>query len=185
MKVICLIALFASLAVVYSQSLADGLYYVRSVEYGTYWDSCEGNAFCGNEVSNVVLNQYYADILQRFYFAVLPNGYYTITLPANGRNLAAAQGVSPVDSLFLTATPDSNEPSQQFRLVAREDGGFIIKPRINLMQAITPQAGIDIDIILDGKDCVLPTQHFMLVPVIQGFGLLAAAAEPVIGARRG
>ncbi len=158
---ILVLCLTAFIFTVKSQPVPDGLYFVQSVFNGFFWDTF----LLETDVVNTF--DFFEDEFQAFIFIALPNGFYTITSFAFGTNLAAASSPNLEDTIFLTL-PNPDDISQQFRVIRRPSGFFMIEPRIDLSQAIEPSALDGGEIFLNAKDCIGDTQQLNLIPIILG-----------------
>ncbi len=138
-----------------SKTLPNGVYFVQSVEYGSYWEAC------GEGCDTFYTEEPYLDHFQRFILTRLDNGYYTIVFEYNGR--AVGYGEESPTSVKLAASLDSNAPEQQFKLVHRGGDNYLIKPRLHPSQALSP-TGYNSEFILDDKDCFTSLQLFKFVP---------------------
>ncbi len=152
--ILALLVIFGCNFFVNSKTLPTGDYYLQSVEYGSYWESCRSSC------NYIFTEKPFFDNLQRFTFTRLDNGYYTIIV-YSGRALAG--GLESPNSLSLVDSMNSNAPEQQFKVVYRGGDNYLIKPRLNPSQAIHLPNNYD-SLSLKDKDCGSSIQLFKLEP---------------------
>jgi len=158
MKLIYLLAVLSVVFVISAKKLPTGTYRIRLVETSSYWDYSRGDLY---------LFSNFNDIYQRFILTRLSNGYYTINTPQNNLNVLAKKSLNPSETLSL-APPNSNDQYQQFSLVPRKDGAYLITPRKICDKTIeAPQADFE-ELFLDKIQCHSDLQRFVFEPVTDG-----------------
>jgi len=168
MKLIYLLAFLSVVFVIDAKKLPSGTYRIRLVETDNYWDYFLGDLY---RFPNI------GDNFQKFILTSLSNGYYTITTLVSGLNVLAKKSSNPSETLSL-APPNSNDQNQQFSLVPRKDGAYLITPRKICDKAIeAPQAYL-LELFLDKIQCHCDLQHFVFEPVTDG-GVELSAEESI------
>ena len=156
---------FAGVAVLNCQ-LESGTYAIRSANDEGTWDMC-GAATCELIDTDIfTYTEYRPDIPpQRFVITALENGFYTII--AWNFAVQARESDVPAETLFLSREqPDATNVNQQFAIVARNGGTYMIKPRgLNGLALRAPAAGELQQIIAVDKDCTALDQRFKFVPI--------------------
>jgi len=156
MKLICLLAFLSITLVINANQLVNGVYKIKSANFDRYWDT-----YHYGDTSNpdLYLEIPFSDNYQQFTLTCLSNGYYTITSVRFNRNVVAKKSANPLETLFL-ATPDSNDQNQQFSLVRRKDGAYLVTPRKICDKAVEAPLIARQELFLDKIECNSDLQYF-------------------------
>jgi len=163
MKLLGLLAFVSTLFII-SAKLSNGEYFIKSQKFGTYWDTCNLDAHCPADPDNLFVNTFFGDDFQTFAVTRLYNGYYTITAVINGKNAAAKNAHDSSDTIFLAKSKKNDR--QQFKLIQRKDGSYLIQPRKLENKAIEAPKKAGKELFLDKKNKYADEQHFVFEPVV-------------------
>ncbi len=167
MKVAILLGIFTCLLITNAEILADGQYFIRNVQLNLYWDIC-GESLCGSGFNNLFIYNYYGDEFQTFQIQRNSEGFYSIFNDISGSLIALTASTEPLNgleqSLYFSQTFDLNNHNQQFRIIPRSGGNFMIKPRSHFSLALESSPETSSDIYLTPKVCDDSLQLFAFQP---------------------
>lgn len=156
---------FAGVAMINCQ-LASGVYAIRSANDQGTWDFCGADDCYPDETDLFSYDVYHPNVnTQKFTVTALDNGFYTFGLPSFGLAVEYRESDVPTEAIFISQRYDPTNVNQQFSLVARKDGTYIVKPRNFPNLAIrSPLAGNFQEMALDTKSCVDLDQRYHFIP---------------------